>query len=388
MIIRRRHTKNFTTLSNVIFDDMKLQADEVGVLAYLLSRPHDWEIRRSALMRRWSIGPGTMKRIVNSWMKAGWCQATKIRLPNGTFCILYDISDLPGKELSDDEIRMALSLVSSEVDPDGIIRGDDPDEPPSIPDDPPPSQPVLVDHGGGEAGVAYRELPNTELPRTNLDQNSERELARAREKHAINLAEFKRRWPTIASDDQTRVDNAWFALSFEEGDDALAGITPFLENQKRLKKTHPPAGFNYLGQKRWTLLEAREAHASAISTTYPAASIEAKAIATLHEIVGRENAFRTIWRRPDGSVSFPKPMTAQLRALGEVAELSSAVLARNQAAAWNHFTGQFFERGVMRRQFREGDRAPHPWPPKIDGTWSPIGAPDTLMTEEDFAHVK
>ena len=36
MIIRRRHTANFTTIGNVLFEDERLAADEVGILAYLL----------------------------------------------------------------------------------------------------------------------------------------------------------------------------------------------------------------------------------------------------------------------------------------------------------------------------------------------------------------
>ena len=46
MIIRRRHTAHFTTIGNALFEDERLAADEVGVLAFLLSKPHDWQVRR------------------------------------------------------------------------------------------------------------------------------------------------------------------------------------------------------------------------------------------------------------------------------------------------------------------------------------------------------
>jgi hypothetical protein len=384
VIIRRRHTKNFTTLSNVIFDDMKLQADEVGILAYLLSRPHDWEIRRSALMRRWSIGPGTMKRIVNSWMKAGWCQATKIRLPNGTFCILYDISDLPGKELSDDEIRMALSLVSSEVDPDGIIVASDPDEPPSIPDDPPPSQPVLVDHGGGEAGVAYRELPNTEQPRTDLDQNSERELARAREKHALNLVQFKRRYPTAASDDQTKIDEEWFKLEFDDADHAISGIVLFLEKLKRDKRTTVPAAWKYLKEKRWTLLDQSAANGAVSSEGYARDSTEGKAIRRAFEIAGKSDAFFKIYARGD-RVFYFKPVTLRLLALADAPPCEIS-LTRQQAAAWEGLLRETLGE-LARRPLKEGSLAPWPWPPSAEGkVYTATGPPpETVLSEQDMA---
>jgi len=386
MIIRRRHTKNFTTISNTLFDDMRLAADEVGILAYLLSRPHDWEIRRSALMRRWSIGPGTMKRIMNKWMAAGWCQATKIRLPNGTFCILYDISDLPGKELSDDEIRMALSLVSSEVDPDGIVRGyDEADEPPSIPDDPPPSQPVVVDQRGGEAGVAYIEGPNTEEPRDESYQNSERELARAREKHALNLAEFKRRWPTAASDDQTKIDDAWYVLEFDEGEAALGGIPAFLGKLKRDKRTTVPAGWKYLKEKRWTLLE--QVSVEAKMSGYPTASPEGRAVSVLYDIVGAGDFFRSVVRKGD-RVYYQLPMTPRLAALAQAPAVAEwATLARNQAAAWESFLSEHLTLQV-RQRLREGSRAPWPWPPRKDGTLSTTGPPQALATDDDLADFK
>src|SRR5436853_6269084 len=113
MIIRRKHTANFTTIGNALFDDERLAADEVGILAWLLRQHNDWEVRRPALMRRWNIGSVSMKRIINNWMRFGWCQAKKTRLSNGTFSIIYEIRDEPGPELSEEEIRDALSLVSS-----------------------------------------------------------------------------------------------------------------------------------------------------------------------------------------------------------------------------------------------------------------------------------
>ncbi len=166
-VFRSQHTANFTTISNRLFDDPRLKADEVGILAFLISRPHNWELRRSALQRRWDIGPVTMKRIVNNWMRTGWCKATKKRLPNGTFCIVYDIFDLPGEEQTDEQIREALSLVSSEASPDEVVLPDEKafNHPPAG-RPPPPSQPVLADHPLADHGVAYIDSTKTDSPST------------------------------------------------------------------------------------------------------------------------------------------------------------------------------------------------------------------------------
>src|SRR5882672_6611603 len=147
MIIRRRHTKNFTTIGNELFDDERLAADEVGILAYLLSRHDDWEVRRPALMRRWRCGDDRIKRVIHSLIRTGWCTAQKTRLSNGTFHTIYEIRDEPGPTLTDDEVKDALSLVSSEA---AETSSPDPGEP-----------------GVGEPGVAnppwlYKSLLNTD----------------------------------------------------------------------------------------------------------------------------------------------------------------------------------------------------------------------------------
>jgi hypothetical protein len=46
--------------------------------------------------------------------------ARKDRLPNGTFYMIYEIRDEPGPTLTDEEVRRALSLVSSEAASDEI----------------------------------------------------------------------------------------------------------------------------------------------------------------------------------------------------------------------------------------------------------------------------
>jgi predicted transcriptional regulator len=225
-IIKRRYTSNFTTIDNSLFEDERLAADEVGILAYLRSRPHDWEVRRPALARRWNMGRDAIKRVISNLVRTGWCVARKDRLPNGTFYMIYEIRDEPGPTLTDEDVRRAFSLVSSEAASDESdvisspnIAGNEQREGA----DPPTPYPSLADPSPGDPEVAYKDIQNKDLPRTDSTQKPEREGARAREKHALNLVEFKRRWPTNASDDQAG-RRAWYGLSNEEGEAALAGI--------------------------------------------------------------------------------------------------------------------------------------------------------------------
>ena len=382
MIIRRRHTANFTTISNVLFEDERLAADEVGILAYLLSRPHDWEVRRPALQRRWGMGRDAIKRVVSNLVRFGWCIARKDRLPNGTFFMIYEIRDEPGPTLTDEQVRQALSLVSSEAvsDENHVISGSEivPDQPPRS-GDPPTGYPSLADPSPGDPHVASIIIQNTDSPRTDSTQKPEREGARAREKHALNLAEFKRRWPTNASDDQSRVDSVWWALSNEEGDAALIGISPFLDKLKRDHRKHPPAGFTYLSQKRWTLLEQAAAAQAAAPSQFDAGSREGKAIAMLFDLAGKGGFFRSVVCK-NGVVYERAEITPQLLALADLPPRSEWQyrLTYEQAGAWNRFfKGRFGDRPFIRMV--EGSLAPKEFPPLVDGTWSP-----STMTPDDM----
>jgi len=385
MIIRRRHTANFTTIGNAMFDDERLAADEVGILAYLLSRPHDWEVRRPALMRRWGMGRDAIKRVISNLVRCGWCRPERTRLANGTFHVIYEIRDEKGETLTDEEVRRALSLVSGEAasdDIDGsIVRSDD------APDtaDPPTGYPSLADPSPGNPYLANISILNNELPRIDSTQKIEREHGRAKEKHVLNLVEFKRRWPTTAADDQTKVDRSWFALTAEEGEAALAGIAAFFENQKRLHKKHPPAGFTYLEQKRWTLLEQPEAAKS--PSGWPVASVEGRAVAVLYDVAGLGSYLRGVMIR-SGVVYYYRPVPPRLAALAQAPRPDDWVtLDRQQAAAWEGILREAVPVDT-RKHLKEGDRAPWPWPPSVEGKIYPTGPPAAAMSEQDCAEFK
>lgn len=169
MIIRRKHTANFTTIGNALLNDKRLKADEVGILVYLLSQPHDWEVRRPALARRWDIGRDGIKRIMLNLICTGWIVARKTRLPNGTFFTVYEVRDEPGPSLSIDEAKAATSLVSSDADPaDSENDGDEPQAAePGRPTDPPDTgQPDTGEPDTANPSWPYKNLQNTDSEKT------------------------------------------------------------------------------------------------------------------------------------------------------------------------------------------------------------------------------
>jgi len=389
MIFRRQHTANFTTISNRLFDDTRLKADEVGILAYLLSRPHDWEVRRPALQRRWGIGREAMKRIMWNWIKTGWCLPVRSHAPNGTTFVIYDIRDMPGAEMTDDEVRNALSLVSSEaVADDSEVIHTPEGYGVSETGDPPTGYPSLADPHTADPYVANINILNTDSTKDESYQNSEREALRSREKHALHLAEFKRRWPTIATDDQSRVDSAWFALTETEGSEALASIPAFLADLKKHGRGKCCAGWKYLGEKRWTLLEQAQAATTNLQA-YPRDSVEGKALLILHDIGAVGEFFRQINRRNEAGYYYRGTMDDRLRALAQAPKPDAWVqLNRQQAAAWETFLRERITAN-RQRKMSEHSRAPWPWPPSVDGKLytSATGPPETYMSEEDANHI-
>jgi len=88
-------------------------------------------------------------------------------------------------------------------------------------------------------------------------EGSEREM-RARDRRSTLLAKLKALWPTSALDDQDRIDREWNALPDDQFQPAVDGAPAFLEELRRLKRGTVPALWNYIAQRRWTLLKKPE----------------------------------------------------------------------------------------------------------------------------------
>jgi hypothetical protein len=52
MILRAKHRRNFTVISNTPIRDPHVSAEALGFLVYLYSQPDNWRITHQDLMRR------------------------------------------------------------------------------------------------------------------------------------------------------------------------------------------------------------------------------------------------------------------------------------------------------------------------------------------------
>ena len=71
-IVRREHRAQFTIVPNAIFLDDRLSIEAKGVLGYLLSRPHNWQVRLDHVGRTLRIGRKKLQRIFRELIGAGY----------------------------------------------------------------------------------------------------------------------------------------------------------------------------------------------------------------------------------------------------------------------------------------------------------------------------
>lgn len=257
-VIRRRHNANFATISNALRDDERLKADEVGILYYLLTQPQDWEIRRPALRKRWGLGPRGLKRIIDNWLRTGWCQVEKVRLETGTFHFNYEIWPEPGRGMTDEEIRSVLSMESIEPDNDEEASSPESEEDDTTETTMPPAS--SGSPPTGDRGVAHIESTKYQL------QNTESTKAAP-----PIWSEIRKIWPSNDILSPQKCEELFAALSPDDRQRAFNGIGPYLANC-RAKNRKLCDLSTYLKEKRFRGNLAVVAGSFAIMGNTPQAS--------------------------------------------------------------------------------------------------------------------
>lgn len=239
MILRGKPNRDYTTIGNALFRDERLAADEVGIMGYLLSLPGDWEVRRPALMRRWKYGRDGIRRVMTNLIRTGWCEVEKTRLSDGRFNVVYVILGAPGPELTEEEVKRALSLVSSEAAETESEGSSAPfaSEPPEPCAQPPTCQPGVADQG-----VASRRWPSKEGLLTTDSENPESTQAL--------WTTLRKRWPIGHMVSPFVCENLFAALAGDGKQAAVQGVDRFLSDcRTKGRKVCDLA--TYLREKRW-----------------------------------------------------------------------------------------------------------------------------------------
>jgi hypothetical protein len=122
MIIRPVCRRNFVALPNVVLTDERLSIETRGMIAYLLSRPANWQIKTIWLAHALSkkgqaLGRTKLTRMLREAKTAGYLarSAEQERKPNGDFGSYIYIIGLP-EEVQLASARLAHSLDATSQD--------------------------------------------------------------------------------------------------------------------------------------------------------------------------------------------------------------------------------------------------------------------------------
>ncbi len=82
-IVRREHRDNFTIVPNAVFLDERLSVEAKGVLGFLLSRPHAWQVRLEHIRHTLRVGRKKLQRIFRELISAGYVTREQQRILDG-----------------------------------------------------------------------------------------------------------------------------------------------------------------------------------------------------------------------------------------------------------------------------------------------------------------
>ncbi|RIH82648.1 hypothetical protein [Calidithermus roseus] len=104
-VIRRGPKRDFTVLPNATLNDARLSWEALGMLAYLVSKPTDWQVRVADLTRRPGSGRDRTYRILEELARNGYLERRQLKDARGRFTgreyLVHDESQDPRPENPD-----------------------------------------------------------------------------------------------------------------------------------------------------------------------------------------------------------------------------------------------------------------------------------------------
>jgi hypothetical protein len=83
-VIRHKHKRNFTQIPNSILRDERISIEAKGALAYMLSRPPQWEFYHWQLQQKLGIGKQRLQRIIGELTEAGYLRRSTVQPRDGS----------------------------------------------------------------------------------------------------------------------------------------------------------------------------------------------------------------------------------------------------------------------------------------------------------------
>ena len=96
MIRRNPNRTRYTIISNDALEDGRLSLAAVGLLAYVLSKPDNWQLRTADILKRGGIGRAAYTRIMSELEAAGYAKLARDHGPRGKLSgSCWEVSELP-----------------------------------------------------------------------------------------------------------------------------------------------------------------------------------------------------------------------------------------------------------------------------------------------------
>lgn len=94
-ILRKHQRGRYTVVSNELLNDSRLSFRARGVLAYLLSKPDGWRVRRESIAAEGKEGREAIRRALLELREAGYYHVRVERMKDGTLASYSDLFEEP-----------------------------------------------------------------------------------------------------------------------------------------------------------------------------------------------------------------------------------------------------------------------------------------------------
>lgn len=423
-IVRRKRTREFAIVPNEVMVDRRMTLEARGGLAWLLSRPDDWQIIPAALRDAWAVDGERMSRdriyrLLDEMISSRYVDRNRVHGEAGKFVgYEYVIFDEPiGRGAGEPADREPIDASDDAEAPHGpaVPRGPfvtgmpadsrHKDEP--CPPGPDTAQPYTA---GPITAVADALLRTESLQKTDNHQPDARARATAviSGEQIPSWDDFKAEWQWSETESTYASELRWHKLQPKDKRDAVKHARGFIGRckDKNVRLCHAKT---YLDEKRWErLAEATNGRAPQAGFTAHPGTAQFEKWKTWYRATGQWTAVSVMERYGARSTptEWPPPMPDELTQAVNLAlggpqkELNVLVPAESLAMdAW-HDAARRIHAGRSIKIDRHADiTKPHPrplimgammptmWPPGYDENWRTASSPiasGTLCTDAEL----
>jgi len=95
MIIKNTDSNNFTNISNIAINDIRLSSGALSTLSYLISKPSEWKVYATEISVRFKCDRRTSRRYIDELIASGYMKQNSQVCKDGKTSYDYDVTDNP-----------------------------------------------------------------------------------------------------------------------------------------------------------------------------------------------------------------------------------------------------------------------------------------------------